>query len=537
MQPISTHEGLSQLAKRQYQLVHEQCISAIKTDVNYAPAYFLLGVVASEHSNHDKALELFAAAEKHDSHDPHYPAYRAKTLSTLRKQMDAKQAAERAAELLSKNNDQANIAHLADTIAVVLSRAGFHEEAIPLFKRAIAEQSNDANMHYNLAASAQFVGDFELASSSYLTALNIDPSLYRAWASLIYLNKQTQEVNSLNTLKKLFAQNEKNSDAALQLGHAIAKTYEDLGHFEDSLAWLHKAKKIKKEELKYDRNEGIQTFEAAKATSSNHQTPNGPNALKHKSYTQIDDQTTPIFIVGLPRTGTTLVDRILSSHSTVTSAGELNVFAELIKQAAGTASNLVLDAETLHNSKGLDLREIGNRYLEKTESLARGNNFMVDKMPLNFFYAGLIQRALPDARIIALRRGAMDSCLSNYRQLFATQYSFYNYTFDLSDTAWFYRQFDDLIQHWRSALPAERFLEVQYEDIVFDQENQTKRMLDFCDLDWQDACMNFHENAAPVSTASSVQVRQALYSGSIGRWKKYGDHINDLRIELGDLCE
>ena len=158
-------------------------------------------------------------------------------------------------------------------------------------------------------------------------------------------------------------------------------------------------------------------------------------------------------------------------------------------------------------------------------------------MPLNFFYAGLIHRALPNARIIALRRGAMDSCLSNFRQLFSTQYSFYNYTFDLDDVAWFYQRFDNLMAHWRSSLPSDRFTEVHYEDIVFDQENQTHRLLDFCGLDWEEACMNFHENEAPVSTASSVQVRQPLYSGSIDRWKKYGDKVNDLRAALGVLSE
>ena len=162
---------------------------------------------------------------------------------------------------------------------------------------------------------------------------------------------------------------------------------------------------------------------------------------------------------------------------------------------------------------------------------------MIDKMPLNFFYAGLIHRAFPDARIIALRRGAMDSCLSNFRQLFSTQYSYYNYTFDLEDIAFFYRQFDSLMSHWRETLPSDRFMEIHYEDIVFDQENQTRRLLEFCNLDFEDACLTFHENAAPVSTASSVQVRQPLYSGSIGRWKKYGDRLEGLRTALGPLAD
>jgi hypothetical protein len=158
-------------------------------------------------------------------------------------------------------------------------------------------------------------------------------------------------------------------------------------------------------------------------------------------------------------------------------------------------------------------------------------------MPLNFFYAGLIHRALPNAQIVALRRGAMDSCLSNYRQLLTVQHSYYGYTYDLEQTAAFYRRFDDLMAHWREHLPDDRFIEVYYEDMVHAQEEQTRRLLDFCRLDWDEACLRFHENAAPVSTASSVQVRQPLYSDSIGRWKRYGDKLDILKAALGDLAD
>ena len=131
----------------------------------------------------------------------------------------------------------------------------------------------------------------------------------------------------------------------------------------------------------------------------------------------------------------------------------------------------------------------------------------------------------------------MDSCLSNYRQLLTVQHSYYHYTYDLEDTAAFFRLFDDLMAQWRRHLSSNRFMEIRYEDIVHDQENQTRRLLDFCDLDWDEACLRFHENEAPVATASSVQVRQPLYSGSIGRWKRYGDKLDKLREALGELAD
>jgi hypothetical protein len=198
---------------------------------------------------------------------------------------------------------------------------------------------------------------------------------------------------------------------------------------------------------------------------------------------------------------------------------------------------MVMDGETLLEANRLNLPEIGQAYIESTRDLARGSARFTDKMPLNFFYAGLIHRALPNARIVALRRGAMDSCLSNYRQLLTVQDSYYQYTYDLKDIAMFYGFFDDLIANWREHIPTNRFLEIKYESIVHDQENQTRRLLEFCGLNWEEACLRFHENAAPVSTASSVQVRRPLYSDSIGRWKRYGDKLNDLKEALGDLAD
>ena len=520
MTNFTLRDGLKRLGQKHYKSVHQSSIELIKADVNDPVPYFLLGVIAAEHGNHRKAEELFQKAARLDPQCAYYPAHLAKTLSMLGHQNEAKQAADRAAILPIDD------AFLADTIGVVLSRAGYHETAIPMFEKAVDLDAKQANYHYNLGASAQFIGEFVKAKIAYENTLLLEPEFYRARSSLIALSKQTEDDNQLDTLIELFEGANDDADAQLQLGHAIAKTQEDLGRFPESLDWLLKGKAAKRRDLRYDRNAGAKIFEAAKQTAN--------SLLKPSKNAELG---APIFIVGLPRTGTTLVDRILSSHPEVRSAGELNMFGGLVKEETGTSSNLMLDPETLLKAADLDLTKIGQAYVENTKELARGAKHMVDKMPLNFFYAGLIHLALPNARIIALRRGAMDSCLSNYRQLFSTQYSYYNYTFDLEDTAFFYRGYDDLMTHWRKNLPSDRFIEVHYEDIVFDQENQTRRLLGHCNLDWNEACMRFHENEAPVATASSVQVRQPLYSGSIGRWKKYGDKLEGLRTALGDLTD
>lgn len=513
-------DGLRLLKQKRYEPVHAQSIELIKQDVHNPLPYFLLGIIAEEHKNYSKAPELFAKAAELGPDVPHFHIYHAKVMSTMGRQNAAKTSADKAAKLAI------NDAPLADTIGVVYSRAGYHELAIPFFEKAVSVDKTQANYHYNLAASAQFIGDFETAKRAYGRAVALDENHFRAWASLTSLEKQTLEANELPKLSALFEQAEGDAESRLQLGHAIAKTFEDMGEHVESFEWLLKAKEAKRVQLRYDRKAGRTLFQAAKRTF-------GPDA----GGTAGGVENTPIFIVGLPRTGTTLVDRILSSHAKVISAGELNVFAELIKETVNTPSNMVMDSETFERAATVDLSKIGDAYLENTLERAQGSKYMVDKMPLNFFYAGLIHRALPNARIISLRRGAMDSCLSNFRQLFSTQYSYYNYTFDLEDTAEFYKLYHDLMGYWRTVLPADRFMEIRYEDIVFDQENQTRKLLDFCGLEWDESCMRFHENAAPVSTASSVQVRQRLYSGSIGRWAKYGDKLDVLKATLSDIAE
>ncbi|MBV1901525.1 MAG: sulfotransferase, partial [Kordiimonadaceae bacterium] len=398
--------------------------------------------------------------------------------------------------------------------------------AIPFFQKAITLDPHPANFHYNLGSSLQFSGRFEEAAEAYQGAISREPNFYKAYSGLIALSKQTNDTSKLEKLTALFEENQEDADATLHLGHAIAKTHEDLGEHDQSLHWLTRAKAMNAIKFAVDMPEQNALFEAAKSTFN-------AKGAKDTGF----DTSAPIFVVGLPRTGTTLVDRILSSHPEVTAAGETNVFAGLVKVATQTTDNMVLDSKTLLAATSVNMAPIGRHYVANTKALARGAPRFTDKMPLNFFYAGLIHQALPNARIIVLRRGAMDSCISNYRQLFSTQYSYYNYTYDLESIGHFYRGFDNLIDHWKATLPANRFMEVHYEDIVFDQENQTRKLLEFCDLSWNEACLRFHENDTPVSTASSVQVRQPLYAGSIGRWKKYSAGLDPLKKALGDLAD
>ncbi|MGJ8562337.1 MAG: tetratricopeptide repeat-containing sulfotransferase family protein [Alphaproteobacteria bacterium] len=515
---LTFNSAMKLLTQKRYQEVYNLAVSALKEDEKNPLAFFFLGLVAGDNGQAAKALEFHAKASELAPLNVHYHAAHAKALMALGRQEEAKARADIAAKVGTKD------AFVSDMIGTVYSRSGRHDMALPLFKQAVKINPKWPIFQFNLGVSAQFTGDLKTAKAAYTKAVALDPKFYQAWFSLVSLGTQTPEDNHQPALETLFAQASQDAEGQLLLGHAIAKTLEDMGQFAESLTWLERAKAARKNQIPYPVQDMKQMFAAAKTA-----------APKPQSARKTGGGVTPIFIAGLPRTGTTLVDRIISSHANAHSAGELDLFAKILE--GRTQTHRAQSAQFFRSAQDSDLAQIGSLYEQQIQNLAGSKTHLIDKTPMNFFYAGLISQALPDARIIVLRRGAMDSCLSNYRQMFAPGDRRFDYALDLENTAAYYREFDALMTHWRGALQDGRFLEVRYEDIVHGQEAQTRRLLDFCGLDWDPACLDFHENKAPVDTASSVQVRQPLYSKSIDRWKQYGENLRGLKTALGDLAE
>jgi tetratricopeptide (TPR) repeat protein len=501
---------------RDYRRAHELCLRILVRAPEFADAFFLLGIIAAEHGNFAKAADVIGRALRLDAQRAEYHAQLGRCLLALDQPREALEATAHALALRPRD------ALTLDTIGVVMSRAGAYEESLDPFRRAVALDAGKAPYFYNLGASLQFVGDFTAAESAFRSALALDRNFHKAWSSLGQVSSQPFTANELAYLEAMLSARDVSVEAELHICHALARYYEHLGDYARSFRYLERGKLRKRASIDYSIDMDLALFEAAQRLCS-------ADFLSQPEAGH--DCAEPIFIVGLPRTGTTLVERILSSHPQVYSAGELTNFSLALKRATGTTSSFVLDVATLDAAVRVDSRQLGRDYVDSTRPRTGHTPRFIDKMPLNVLYAGLISRALPRAKIICLRRNPLDSCLSNYRQLFATSFSYYNYSYDLLDTGRYYIAFDALARHWARSIP-QSYCEVQYEAVVEDTEREARRLLAFCGLPWDSSCLSFHENAAPVSTASSVQVRKPIYRTALERWRKYEREVAPLMALL-----
>jgi tetratricopeptide (TPR) repeat protein len=466
-------------------------------------------MIAAEHGNVTRAAELVAQAIDLDAGHAAWHAQLGRLHLALHDPQAALLAARRGLALTPAD------ALTLDTLGVVLARAGAHDEAVECFRLAVQRDPQPAVYWYNLGAAEQFVGQIAAAAAAYRQALALQPDYFKALSALSEAASEGMRDEERVAIDAALARTDLSVDDELHLCHALARVHERAGRSAEAMQVLERGKRRKRATLEQREDEDAALFDAVTRTAT----------AQLCTVNDGFETTEPIFIVGMPRSGTTLVERILSSHPAVTSAGELMHFSLALKRATGTQSAHVLDVPTMEAAASVDFAAVGRAYLESTRPRTGQRAHFIDKMPLNFLYAGFIRRALPRARIICVRRGAADTCLSNYRQLFATSFSYYDYAYDLADTARYVAGFEALVQHWNAVL-GEGWLEVRYEDVVADLEGQARRLLAFCGLEWDPVCLEFHRNAAPVATASSVQVRSPIYATSIGRWRRYRPQID-----------
>jgi tetratricopeptide (TPR) repeat protein len=479
--------------------------------------YFLLGVVAAEAGQVAKAIPLIEAAIERKAR-AEYLAQLAKLLILVRRDGEAADAA-RGALALAPND-----ALTLDTLGCVLARLGDHETSVAPFTAAVAAEPDNLEFRYNLAAASGFTGRVDEARAHYETILAADQGDARAHYGLAILSRQTEQANHVPRLEVALTEASAPEDA-LRIRYALAKELEDLGRTE-AFDHLSAANAAHKRTLGYDFAHDAAIFDAIEALF-------GGEAAALAGGAGNPDPA-PIFVVGMPRTGTTLVDRILSSHPDVGSAGELQAMPLAVKQLARTPSRNVIDAATIEASGALDPVAIGDAYLARaSHHRPAGTPRFTDKLPANFLYVGHIARALPNASIVCLRRNPLDTVWSNFKNLFASQSAYYAYSYDLMDTARYYARFDRLMALWERLFPG-RVLQLSYEALVADQELETRRLLAHCGLAWNEACLAFQDNAAPVATPSAAQVRRPLNADAIGKWRRHGEALEPVRTWLAE---
>ena len=522
---IAKGHAAAQEAMRDGQLreAHKHCLAILKMDQTFADAWFLCGVIASHNGQHAKAVEIIENAVKLAPDNAEYRTELGKNLIASNQTEWALREAQTALSL-----DPLKPAVL-NTLGTVFSHAGEHKSALLCFTRAaqlLEERAGgtkelsiqwQADFYFNSAASMQFAGHFAEAEQAYERAITLQPLMFKAHSALSTLRRQTSTDNHLKRLHELRSKVSGPRDQ-LHLGHAIAKEQEDLGHYEDAFKHLTWAKQAQSAAGSYSAQSDKELFAGVRQLFSQEVF----DTLRAGC-----DNPEPIFIVGMPRTGTTLVEQILSSHSQVYAAGELQNFPLQVNRLTGSSTNNAFNIETLEKSLQLESSVLGSAYIDSTRPRTGRSQHFIDKLPLNFVFLGLIKLALPNAKLVCLRRDPMDTCLSNYRQMFAVNFKHYKYNLDLLDCGRYYIQFDQLMQHWRKVMPG-AVHEVEYEALVSHPEQVSRDLLAYCNLPWEEDCLSFHQRKTSVATPSAVQVRQGIYTNSVNRWQSYGDAMKPL---------
>jgi tetratricopeptide (TPR) repeat protein len=488
---------------------HRVAKTLLANDPRDAEGLFLLGIAESGAGRIQVGIEHIGKAVALDPQGE-YRAQLAKLFTLVRRDGEA------ADTLREAETAPPSDALSRDTMGCVYARLGNHATALAHFSEAVRLNPQNTEYRYNEAVTLNFLGQAEAAEAALEALIALSPDHSRAHHLLASLRRQTPARNHVDRLNRV-RQGTRDPRGRLLLGYALAKELEDIDQPTGALEVLVATNAEHRKTLAYRPAQDAALFDAVEAAWP----------LPIAATEPVSDA--PIFVIGMPRTGTTLADRILSSHPDVQSAGELQAMPLAVKKAAGTQTATVMDPETIAAAAAGDMALIGRDFLQRANHHRRDLALrFTDKFPGNFLYAGFIARALPSARIVCLRRNPMDTVLSNFRNLFAVSSRYYDYSYDLLDIAAYYVRFDRLMSLWREAL-SDRLIEVRYEDLVANQETETRRILDHCGLEWSDKCLSFHTNAAPVSTPSAAQVRQPIYANSVARWKQHAEVMEPVR--------
>jgi tetratricopeptide (TPR) repeat protein len=390
------------------------------------------------------------------------------------------------------------------------------DDAIAAYQQAAKIDPSKPTVHSDLGAARLVLGHLREAYAAFAAAVARDPRNAAVHLNLARLAPFKANDPRLAALEKLaeFAPSLPENDL-IALNFALGKAHADLGNSARSFRHMLHANALKRQQVAYDEAARLNEFARVRATFT-------PPLMRKKSGCG-DPSPVPVFIVGMPRSGSTLLEQILASHSRVFGAGEIDDFAAAVTEVSGSSEGF---PESVSSLAASELRQLGRRYVERVRAKAPDAMRVTDKMLSNISYVGLIHLALPNARIIHARRDPVDTCLSCFSIWFDDDDL--PFTYDLAELGRYHRAYAELMLHWQTVLPQGVMLDVWYEDVVDDLEGQARRLLAHCGLEWEDRCLDFHRTERQVRTASVSQVRRPLYRDSVGRSRAYGDLLRPL---------
>lgn len=523
---------------------HSVTLAALPPAVVHATALFADGDVASaegiirafllECGDHPEAMRLLAkvAVEYEVLEDaeallagvmtlmPDHLAARAEYVNVLIKRQKYGQAYDVLAPLLSRDPHNLDTQSLA---ATALAGLGRHAEAIAIYKMMDTRDPQNADVSLWRGHALKTVGQVPDAVAAYHHAIKLRPAFGDAWWSLANLKTYRFDDDEISAMEAAVADVSTAELDRIQLCFALGKALEDTGRFEQSWSYYERGNALQRAASKY-RPEIIETNTRLQREIC---TPAFFKARTDWGNPAPD----PIFIVGLPRAGSTLIEQILASHSQIEGTQELIDIQRMVIELQGRDPDLDNPRypASLRDLTRAQVRALGDRFLADTRTYRGTKPFFIDKMPNNFRHIGLIQLILPNAKIIDARREPMACCFSNLKQLFAQGQEF---TYSINDIARYYRTYLDIMRYWDTALPG-RVLRVQHEDVIDDLEGQVRRLLDYCDLPFEQACVEFHRTKRSVRTPSAEQVRQPIYRDGIDQWRNFEIWLGPLREALG----
>ena len=505
-------QGFQALNRGQVQQASDYCRQVLGIQPDLVEGHFLVGLVALEMRDRRTALSAFGSVTKLQPGHAAGWAQLAKLFIGDGQLNRADAALDKVAE--ADPGDPM----VCDLVGTIYTRMGEHGSARTWCEKAIRNKPEHPPYLLNYANNLVYHGETDAAEAVLRDIIAIDENNPQAHWVLASTRKATDRKH-VEQMRALLESHRQHPRLEAFYHYAIGKELEDLQEWGEAFDAFQRGANVRRKTVEYDEAAEIEMFEFLEARFTADWVDDG--SAGH-------DADAPIFVLGQPRTGTTLIERIISSHSQVHSSGELQQFGMAVRRLSKHTDPRRFSKQLFESALELDCARVGAVYMDSTRRVQGDTLRFVDKLPQNYLYIPMILKALPNARIVHLTRDPMDACFASYKQLFADAYL---HSYDLEEMARHHCRYRRLMAAWRERFPG-RFLDISYEETVSDLEPNARRLIEFLGLPWEDACLHFHEQKHAVSTASAVQVREPAHTRSIGRWRKYEDRLQPMRKVL-----